>query len=130
MESDRFVLDTADPASGENALDWGKRRGMDARQVGSRIADTLARLVKDIVETDPDRLLLLTGGDVLFHTMNVLGVTELEPLEEVSPGVILSLYRLGSSVRPVLTKSGGFGEEDLFVRLADHARSALRTEEG
>jgi uncharacterized protein YgbK (DUF1537 family) len=130
MESDRFVLDTADPASGENALDWGKRRGMDARQVGSRIADTLARLVKEIVETDPDRLLLLTGGDVLFHTMNVLGVTELEPLEEVSPGVILSLYRLGSSVRPVLTKSGGFGEEDLFVRLADHARSALRTEEG
>ena len=126
--SECFVLDTADPACGEKALDWGKNRGMDARQVGSRIADTLAHLVKELAEREPDRLMLLTGGDVLFHTMKVLGVKELEPVSEVSPGVILSLYRCGSSFRPVLTKSGGFGKEDLFVQLGEQTQSARRTE--
>jgi uncharacterized protein YgbK (DUF1537 family) len=101
---------------------------MDARQVGSRIADTLAHLVKELAEREPDRLMLLTGGDVLFHTMKVLGVKELEPVSEVSPGVILSLYRCGSSFRPVLTKSGGFGKEDLFVQLGEQTQSARRTE--
>ena len=126
--SECFVLDTADPVCGEKALNWGKSRGMDARQVGSRIADTLAHLVKELAEREPDRLMLLTGGDVLFHTMKVLGVKELEPVSEVSPGVILSLYRCGSSFRPVLTKSGGFGKEDLFVQLGEQTQSARRTE--
>ena len=119
MENDRFVVDTSDASDGEKALEWGRKHGMDAREVGNRIADTLAGLVMDVVDLGLDRMLLLTGGDVLYHTMQVMGVTELEPLAEVSPGVILSLFHYGSIQRPILTKSGGFGKDDLLIRLGE-----------
>ena len=76
-----------------------------------------------MLEHEVSRLLLLTGGDVLYHVMRELEVSELEPLAEVSPGVILSSFVFREKKRLVLTKSGGFGEEDLFVRIYENLRS-------
>ena len=76
-----------------------------------------------MLEHEVSRLLLLTGGDVLYHVMRELEVSELEPLAEVSPGVILASFVFREKKRLVLTKSGGFGEEDLFVRIYENLRS-------
>lgn len=118
-----FLIDTNDLPGEETASDWGKARGIDIKTIGSRIADTLAEVVKLMLEHEVSRLLLLTGGDVLYHVMRELEVSELEPLAEVSPGVILSSFVFREKKRLVLTKSGGFGEEDLFVRIYENLRS-------
>lgn len=41
----------------------------------------------------------------------------MEPLYQVYPGVVLSRFAVSGKIRYAITKSGGFGEETLFVDL-------------
>ena len=63
--------------------------------------------------------LLLTGGDTLLQCMNCVGVRELEPVCELEKGVVLAKFTYRGCTRYVITKSGGFGQEDLLVKLAE-----------
>ena len=74
-------------------------------------------MVSEVLARGIRRNLLLTGGDVLFHTMQRMGITALEPLEEVSAGVILTRFSYQGRDQYVLTKSGGFGDEQLLIRM-------------
>ena len=49
--------------------------------------------------------------------MNRMRVRQMEPLLEVFPGVVLSVFEAGGKARYVITKSGGFGEETLLCDL-------------
>ena len=60
---------------------------------------------------------LITGGDTLMECMKRLGVTEMEPVGELSAGVVYSRFRFGSAVCGVISKSGGFGGETLLSDL-------------
>lgn len=62
--------------------------------------------------------LLITGGDTLLQCMNYMGVDQVEPVCELSSGVVLSLVTYQGHTRCVLTKSGGFGQETLVTDLA------------
>ena len=50
--------------------------------------------------------------------MNYMGVDQVEPVCELSSGVVLSLVTYQGHTRCVLTKSGGFGQETLVTDLA------------
>ena len=63
--------------------------------------------------------LLLTGGDTLLQCMNSVGARELEPVCELESGIVLARFTYQGRTRYVITKSGGFGQEDLLVELAD-----------
>ena len=112
-----FIIDTSDAPGEETAAQWGAEHGLSIREVGSIIAETLAFTVSEVLARGIRRNLLLTGGDVLFHTMQRMGITALEPLEEVSAGVILTRFSYRGRDQYVLTKSGGFGDEQLLIRM-------------
>ncbi len=114
-----FLIDTNDSPEEESAMDWGASHGMDVLQVGNAIAETLACLVHSFLDAGTKQLFLLTGGDVLFHSMREMGIRELTPLAEVQPGVILAEFIRNGSPYRILTKSGGFGAEDVLIRLAE-----------
>ena len=61
--------------------------------------------------------LLITGGDTLLQCLARLGGQEIEPLLELSPGVVLSKCRLAGRERMIISKSGGFGGETLLTDL-------------
>ena len=72
--------------------------------------------------------LLITGGDTLLQCMGYMGVDEVEPVCEISAGVVLSRVTYQGKSRCVLTKSGGFGQETLVTDLARLlAGQAVRT---
>lgn len=130
-----FLIDTNDLPAEESASAWGRRNGLNVLEVGERAADTLAAVAHSFLDSGTRQLLLLTGGDVLFHTMRDMDVTELTPLAEVEPGVILAEFRYRESTLRVLTKSGGFGTEDVMIRIAGQLidcseRSEKNDEEG
>ncbi|WP_366161270.1 four-carbon acid sugar kinase family protein [Bacillus infantis] len=89
-----------------------------------RIAESLGYLVKNLLSKGIKRTWLFTGGDTLYQSMQVLGITEITPLKELFPGVVLGTIDFEDDTHYVITKSGGFGAEDLFVKL--HALNSER----
>lgn len=82
-----------------------------------RIADTLGALIKRLLDDGLESTVLIMGGDCLLGLMRQLGVTEIMPLCEVAPGVVLSQFSYGGRQRNLVSKSGGFGAKTLFYDL-------------
>lgn len=86
----------------------------DAQVVAERFALGLSRLVtRGCIGT-----LVLSGGDTAFAVLRALGVRILKVEGEVLPGVPYSTATIAGRSVVIVTKSGGFGEADLLLRLA------------
>ena len=88
-------------------------------EVRFRIAQSLGYLVKNLMSKGIKRTLLFTGGDTLYQSMRVLGITEIKPLKELFPGIVFGSIYFKDEQHYVITKSGGFGNENLFIKLND-----------
>lgn len=86
-----------------------------APQVADSLAEALARLLGD---ADGERQLFLTGGDTAMAVMRRLAARYVEVRGEWAPGVVYGRLD-GVQGQPVLTKAGGFGGDDLLVRLRE-----------
>jgi uncharacterized protein YgbK (DUF1537 family) len=82
------------------------------------VARALARAVRELLGRARPDLVLLTGGDTARAVARALGATWLE-LHGVPAGGMALGELMGSGMPPirVLTKAGGFGPADLFVRV-------------
>ena len=50
--------------------------------------------------------------------MNCVGAKELTPICELEKGVVLASFTYNGCTRHIITKSGGFGQENLLMELA------------
>ncbi len=73
------------------------------------------------IETPRPAALFLSGGDTASLVCRALNVHRIELRREFAPGVPLGVLRGGSfDGVAVVTKSGGFGDPDLLVSIADY----------
>lgn len=93
----------------------------------SRIASRLGQLASQLIGTTSLAGVVLTGGDIALQTCTHLGVTRLQIVDQVAEGIPLSLALDGAldSV-PIITKAGGFGDEDVFLRVITYLRGAAK----
>ena len=63
--------------------------------------------------------LMCVGGDTLLALMNAVNIHELVPVCEISQGVVLTGFSYNGRNYYIMTKSGGFGEEDLLLKLTE-----------
>ncbi|GFZ22437.1 membrane protein [Lacrimispora indolis] len=87
----------------------------------ARIADRLGYITKRAAETFGYKDLAVFGGDTLLAVLNHLKLSELRPVEEIEPGVVLSEtggYR-------VISKAGGLGREDVVERMLAYTGAVL-----
>lgn len=91
--------------------------GLKEEQIRFRIGQSLGQLTEKILAQNIRKTLFFTGGDTLHQSMEVLHVTDLTPKEELSPGVVYSELVYKGQQLPVITKSGGFGSENLFIEI-------------
>lgn len=98
------------------------RKTPDYGNASSLIQIMLARLIKQFYNRNPNKSIdiLIMGGDVLFALMKELDVTNIKPVTEMYPGVVLSKIFYAGRERNLLSKSGGFGPPDLFIKLKSH----------
>lgn len=113
-----LILDAndTDPRNMETAV-RASEEGLSIEDVRQRISESLGIILSEVSGIPADRTLLITGGDTLMKSMNRMNVYKMMPLMEIFPGVVLSQVALGSRTRFVITKSGGFGEENLLSNL-------------
>lgn len=114
-----IIIDSNDPGGNEPTSAYAARKGMTLTQVRKSVSNALGQILQNIDEAQIPGTLLVTGGDTLKQCMECLNIHELEPLCEMEAGVVLSRFRHSGLTRYVISKSGGFGEENLLVQLTD-----------
>ena len=95
----------------------------------SRVSENLGNIVKCMIDRGLNATLFLTGGDTLLGAMNALKVYALTPITEIMPGVVVSSFHYEEKDIYCISKSGGFGGENLIPELCDILRSDVEVKE-
>ena len=126
----RFILDVNDPADCEDTVLYARERGLTTEELRVRISDQLGHLVQRLLDGGLDATLLCTGGDTLLALTRAVGVAELSPVCELDTGAVLTDFVYRGKTYHIISKSGGFGEPDLFCRLARSLGAGDQEEDG
>lgn len=113
----KVLTDTFD--RGEDIQNFLDEYSITSEEVRFRISEIHGRIVREIIESGIDVTILMTGGDTLMGYMKMIQCTQLEPVCEIEPGVVVSLLEKNGKINQVISKSGGFGEEDILNRIAE-----------
>ena len=116
------IIDGNDAPGAESTIEWAAERGISIDGIRVGISGAMGDIVSEIADWEEVGTLLITGGDTLLSCMARMGVSELIPVAELYPGVVLSRFARNGKTRLVISKSGGFGEESLFVDLAQKCK--------
>ena len=81
------------------------------------IAARLGKIARDIAIHEEDRTLMIIGGDTLLGFIKAMHVTDMVPIGEIFPGVVLAEYSITARPRYLITKSGGFGTEEQLMQI-------------
>lgn len=87
------------------------------RDLEINIKKIFGEIVLKILQNGNLRNLILTGGDVALGVCKELGISKLTILEELLPGIPLSAACFENIFLNIMTKAGGFGEEDTLYQL-------------
>jgi uncharacterized protein YgbK (DUF1537 family) len=86
-------------------------------EIPRRIPRALALLAREILVRAEAGALVIFGGDTAIAVMRALGVSRILPEGEPLPGVVRSRIVLPGGELTLITKSGGFGNEDVLLQL-------------
>ena len=112
----KIVVDTFDGE--EDIHEYRMIHGIPQADVRFLISESHGHIVKEIVDRRMDVTILMTGGDTLMGYMKLIGCTQLEPVCEIEPGAVVSMLVWNGYRQQVISKSGGFGTEDIMGRIA------------
>lgn len=115
----RCILDVNDPEGCDDTVKYSEERGLTVEYRRQRISANLALLVKAMLDGGLTGTMLCTGGDTLLALMKQVGVSQLVPVGELAAGAVLTKFSYQGKEYNIISKSGGFGEPDLFIRIAD-----------
>ena len=88
MEKQPLVIfETYSEQTTAEIVAYSEEMGLSAEACRFRIGEALGMLTKALWSQHQENTFLFTGGDTLFQSMKVLGVTGIKPLTEIKPGV-------------------------------------------
>lgn len=112
-----IIIDSNDEEGHNDTMEYAAQKGYTIEDVRVRISETLGYLLKKLIDAGMEGTYLITGGDTLIGFMKAIGVNELEPVNEIRPGCVLTSLNYQNKKHYVITKSGGFGQERLIEQL-------------
>ena len=111
------IIDANDREETESTRNYALKNGIGLSQMRERIPLALGQITKRILDEGFSSVLMVTGGDTALGLIRQLQVNSLAPVCEIAPGAILSEFVYRDKPFQMITKSGGFGGEDLLVTL-------------
>ncbi len=88
----------------------------------SEMAQRLAEIVRGVLLRQPVDCIAVFGGDTAAAVMDALEVSTLESCGELLDGVPLSRFRFRDARVALATKAGGFGGNDVVLRIREMLR--------
>ena len=98
----------------------------DIKDVYHGASERLGRIVLEILRKASFSSIAVFGGDTLIGILKAMGITGIRPLNEIFPGIVVS--RMADVTQPlsVVSKAGGFGDEDVIMRIISYLRGKNR----
>lgn len=118
------IIDSAEEMDDELDSERGWKRQGES-QLREIISANIGKIIKAITEEGPESTLMITGGDTLMGFMNQTDVREITPIDEIVSGAVLFTIMVKGRDFQIISKSGGFGNEQILLKIAE-----LVTEEG
>jgi uncharacterized protein YgbK (DUF1537 family) len=122
--SDVSLCASSSPEHVKSSKAAGAARGFDPTEVSNRIADILGEIASGIIQEAELQGVILTGGDTAKAVCRHLGVSGIQLIKEIEPGIPLGKL-VGNKPLWVVTKAGAFGNENSLL----HAKNALKGEQ-
>jgi uncharacterized protein YgbK (DUF1537 family) len=92
-------------------------------QHGARQYETISKKIGSVVHAifheAAFSTLIVFGGDTLMGIMGALSCKIIEPKMELLPGVALSLTEVNGRKIHIITKPGGYGDDDVIMKILD-----------
>lgn len=122
------LVDTNDIPGEEPVEAYAADRGLNLSDVRSRIPEDMGALIKGLLDRQVRTTLMVTGGDILMGFVQALGTYEITPIRELFTGTVLSTVQLDGKTQLLISKSGGFGDPDVILRLLDTLQTTTKEE--
>ena len=96
----------------------------DKQSISQATADRMGNLLRSLYEQDSawNYLPMIIGGDTLTGVMRQLSTPDITVEQELEPGVVLFSVMIAGQYTPMISKSGGFGDAELLLRIAQAAQ--------
>ena len=117
LSSGALILDSNDRPGKLDTKTYCRGNDYTLGKMRNMIAQNMGALVRQLLDLGLNATLMITGGDTLLGFMQQVGVSELAPIGEVTTGVVLSSFNYAAKKYCVITKSGGFGNENFVEEL-------------
>ena len=114
-----LIIYTDAPNNEQKAIDdeLMEKYKLSYKELENNIKEFLGMLTSNIVKGAIIKNLILTGGDIAISACRELGISKLELLGELLPGIPLTSARYGDNSLNIITKAGGFGKKDTLYDL-------------
>ena len=120
IKNSNAILDANNPDEVTQTDEYIKSNKLSINQVRVRISHAITGAAEALLDNGLEARLMCVGGDTLLALMQRVGVNELVPVCEIEKGVVLTSFAYKNKKYNIMTKSGGFGDEDLLVKIADY----------
>lgn len=103
------------------AVEYCRGHGLDEKNIRVKVAERLGEFLDKWLSFGNDDTMVLSGGDTVYGFLKRIKCDEVYPVCEVLSGAVLFLAKLKNDNRilRIVSKSGGFGSPDFFVKVAE-----------
>lgn len=108
------IVDTNDIPGAVPVAEYAARQGFDIEEVRRRIPLAMGEALKGLLDAGACATWMVTGGDILMGFIQTMGIYEITPLQELFTGTVLSKITVHGREQLLISKSGGFGDEQLL----------------
>lgn len=106
----------------EDAIKYTKENNIKMEILTENISRNTGKLIKELVTENEVQNLIVFGGDTLMGILSALECTSIIPIKEISSGVVFARVICKHQNLNIITKAGGFGEENIIEEIIKFIR--------
>lgn len=117
-ENKNILIKTCDSKNViKETIDYAKINNLSIKTLTSNISNNTGQFVADLIFEYDLKNLIVFGGDTLTGILKKINCNYIIPLEEIVPGVVLTRAIYDNKFINIITKAGGFGDEDIIEKI-------------
>ncbi|MGL4653849.1 four-carbon acid sugar kinase family protein [Cetobacterium sp.] len=99
------------------SIDYAKRNNISIKNITHNISNNTGELIADLLLEYDLKNIIVFGGDTLAGILKKISCDSIIPLKEIIPGVVFTKALVGDKSINIITKAGGFGDEDVIEKI-------------